>query len=90
LTAAGAIGTTSSDKTARLWAIFPDIQAYVTHAKAVAPRCLSQALRRQFFLPPEPPVWCIEMEKWPYQAVEWKQRLADTRAGKNPPLPEAQ
>jgi hypothetical protein len=27
------------------------------------------------------------MAKWPYDIVEWKQWLADKRAGKNPPLP---
>jgi Novel STAND NTPase 1/WD domain, G-beta repeat/TIR domain len=81
------IVTTSLDKTARLWAIFPDTQAYVTHAKAIALRCLSPAQRKQFFLPSEPPAWCIEMQKWPYHTGEWKQWLADTRAGKKPPLP---
>jgi hypothetical protein len=36
---------------------------------------------------PTPPVWCIEMEKWPYNTVEWKRWLADFREGKNPQLP---
>jgi hypothetical protein len=27
------------------------------------------------------------MEKWPYNTTEWKQWLADKRAGKNPLLP---
>jgi len=39
-------------------------------------------------LPPEPPDWCIEMEKWPYGTPAWKQWLTDKRAGKTPPLPE--
>ena len=51
-------------------------------------RCLTPAQRKAFFLPPEPPDWCIEMEKWPYNTPEWKQWLADKRAGKTPPLPE--
>jgi hypothetical protein len=50
-------------------------------------RALSQALRKQFFLPPESPAWCIEMEKWPYHTDPWKQWLADTWAGKTVPLP---
>jgi hypothetical protein len=54
------------------------------------PRCLTAAQRNQFFLPPEPPLWCIEREKWPYHTSEWKQWLSDTRAGKNPPLPAPQ
>jgi hypothetical protein len=48
---------------------------------------VTQAQRKQFFQPPEPPAWCIEMEKWPYHTAEWKQWLADTRAGKTVPLP---
>ena len=64
-------------------------QALVSAAKADIPRCLTLAQRKAFFLPPEPPAWCIEMEKWPYDTPEWKQWLADTRAGKNPPLPPA-
>jgi hypothetical protein len=35
------------------------------------------------------PAWCIELGKWPYHTGEWKQWLADTRAGKNSPLPSA-
>jgi hypothetical protein len=36
------------------------------------------------------PLWCIELEKWPYHTDEWNQWLSDTRAGKNPPLPAAE
>ena len=53
------------------------------------PRCLTPTQRKAFFLPPEPPAWCIEMAKWPYNTRIWKQWLADKRAGKNPPLPSA-
>ena len=65
----------------------PTPRNLVSHAKAAVPRCLTPAQRKAFFLPPEPPAWCIEMEKWPYDTPAWKQWLADTRAGKNPPLP---
>jgi WD40 repeat protein len=81
------IVTASEDKTARIWGIFPDVQVLVSAAKSAIPRCLTQAQRKAFFLPPEPPAWCIETEKWPYNAPVWKQWLADKRAGKNPPLP---
>src|SRR5262249_55574570 len=78
--------TVSTDETAaRLWEIFADTQELVSHAKAGIPRCLTIAQRNAFFLAPEPPPWCIEMEKWPYNTPVWKQWLADTRAGKNPP-----
>jgi len=84
------IVTTSEDKTARIWDVFPDTQSLVSAAKARVPRCLTPAQRKAFFLPPEPPDWCIGMEKWPYDTPAWKQWHADKRAGKNPPLPIAQ
>ena len=59
----------------------------MSSAKVAIPRCLTLAQRKAFFLPPEPPAWCIEMEKWPYNTPEWKQWLADVRAGKHPQLP---
>jgi len=76
------IVTASQDRTARVWDIFPSTQALVSAAKASVARCLTQEQRTAFFLPPEPPAWCIEMEKWPYDAPEWKQWLSDIRAGK--------
>jgi WD40 repeat protein len=83
------IVTASDDGTARLWKIFANTQELVTHAKAADPRCLTVRQRDAFFLPREPPPWCIELEKWPYNTPAWKQWLSDTRAGKNPPLPAA-
>jgi WD40 repeat protein len=84
------IVTASEDKTAKLWDVFATTQQLVSAAKAVIPRCLTVEQRTTFFLLAEPPAWCIEMEKWPYQTAEWKQWLVDTRAGKNPPLPSPQ
>jgi WD40 repeat protein len=81
------IVTASGDQTARVWNVFPDTQALVSQAEKDVPRCLTTARRRTFFLPSEPPTWCIEMEKWPYNTPAWKQWLAEKRAGKNPPLP---
>ena len=92
------IVTASLDKTARVWDAetgkpawdTPDIDALVSAAKAAVPRCLTPVQRKTFFLPPEPPDWCIEMEKRPYDTPEWNQWLADKRAGKTPPLPTTQ
>ena len=81
------IVTASNDFTARIWDIFPDAQVLASRAKAEIPRCLTLEQRKAFYLRPEPPAWCVEMEKWPYNTPEWKQWLADVRAGKNPPLP---
>ena len=83
------IVTASNDKTAWVWDYSASTQALVSLTKAIVPRCLTPAQRKSFYLPPEPPDWCIEMEKWPYDTPAWMQRLADKRAGKAPPLPEA-
>ncbi len=82
--------TAPSDGTARLWDVFTDTQKLISAAKMVAPRCLTAEQREaSFFLRAEPPAWCIEMAKWPYQTATWKEWLADERAGKNPRLPTA-
>ena len=79
--------TASEDKAARLWDVPASTSELVEQAKASIPRCLTKEDRKAFFLPLEPPAWCIEMEKWPYETATWKQWLADTRAGKGPQLP---
>ena len=79
----------SDDKTTRLWDVVSDTQSVVSATKVAVPRCLTPAERKTSFLPPEPLAWCIEKAKWPYDTPEWKQWLADTRAGKAPPLPAA-
>jgi WD40 repeat protein len=80
------IVTASSDKTARLLRIFPSTEEIVAVAKAAVPRCLTAEQRHQFFLPAEPPNWCIEQEKWPYDTPAWQQWLS---GGKRLPLPPA-
>jgi len=77
--------TASEDETARLWDAETGKQ--IGEPKAAVPRCLTPAQRKEFFLPPEAPLWCIELGKWPYHTDAWKQWLSDTSAGKNPPLP---
>jgi hypothetical protein len=52
------------DSTARLLKIFPGgTEEIVAVAKAASPRCLTTEQRPQFFLPAEPPTWCIAPEK---------------------------
>lgn len=75
------------DDGARLWKIFVTTQELVDTAKQNIPRCLTAADRVKFFLPPEPPLWCIEMKKWPYDTPSWSEWLAYKRANGDPPLP---
>ena len=79
--------TAPLNKSVRVWDVFPDTTALVSTARTAAPRCLTPAERETFFLSREPPAWCVEMAKWPYDAPAWKQWLADKRGGKTPPLP---
>jgi WD40 repeat protein len=80
--------TASADETARLWEVFQTTDDLIDAARKVVPRCLTRARREAAFLEPEPPAWCIEMEKWPYHTTAWKQWLADRRAGKQVEMPE--
>src|SRR5262249_1882219 len=91
------IVTASDDRTARLWDTetgkpigakkFANIQEFVEEEEDETPRCLTHEQRRKFFLAAQPPEWCVNKEKWPYHTPAWKDWLAGTRAGKNPPLP---
>jgi WD40 repeat protein len=42
--------TASADHTARLWRVFPTVAALVEYARAIMPRALAPAQRKQFFL----------------------------------------
>jgi hypothetical protein len=72
----------------RLWLVFADAATMVEDAKARLPRCLTRAQRVAAFLDPEPPAWCIEMEKWPYATQDWKDWLKYKHTAANPPLPD--
>jgi dipeptidyl aminopeptidase/acylaminoacyl peptidase len=62
---------TYDDFTANVWAaesyksqrIFANTKELIDQARAAAPRCLTPEQRKEFSLGPEPPPWCIEMEK---------------------------
>lgn len=69
------------------WKIFKDDGEYIASAKAAAPRCLSLAERKSMFLSSQPPLWCIELKKWPYETASWRQWLSAKRAGKDTALP---
>ena len=71
---------TASSDTARLWELITNTPELVARAKAAVPRCMTQEQRVAAFLNPDPPIWCIEMEKWPYQTQEWKSWLRNKRA----------
>ena len=73
--------TGSWDNTARIWDVKTG-QVLIDYAKSRLPRCLTEVQRKEYYLPAEPPSWCIEMAKWPYQTPAWKAWLATQRNGK--------
>jgi hypothetical protein len=76
-----------SAETARIWRLFSTTEAGIDDGRSVIPRCLTRDQRERFFLDPEPPSWCIEMERWPYQGKDWKDWLRFKRANADPPVP---
>jgi WD40 repeat protein len=62
--------TASDDGTARIWRVFPSAQALVDQSKVRVPRCLTLEQRKNAFLGPQPPAWCFELKKWPYQTID--------------------
>jgi WD40 repeat protein len=76
------IVTTSDDRTARVWQVFPKLQDLIAHTIEIVPRCLSRAQRQKSFLDPEPPAWCMDKKKWPYEARMGTAGLANTGASR--------
>jgi hypothetical protein len=71
----------------RLWRVLPTIEEMRDFARATVPECLSPERRKELGLEPDPPPWCIEAAKRPYDTAAWKQWLAEKIAGKNPSIP---
>ena len=79
----------ASGNIARIWRLFESNQEEIDEGKRLVSRCLSGKERQAAFLDPEPPMWCIEMEKWPYATQDWKDWLPFKRANADPPFPDA-
>jgi WD40 repeat protein len=60
-----------------VWPLPWSLQDYVDKVKAMLPRCLTPDERKAAYLDTEPPEWCVEMEKWPYNTDKWKAWLKD-------------
>jgi len=60
--------TASADHLARIWQVSARGQELVDQVKSSLLRCLTPAQRESFYLLPEPPSWCFQMDKWPYAA----------------------
>jgi hypothetical protein len=64
------------------WSVFPTAEDLIETARAHVPICISPAERTAFYLPVEPPDWCIELAKIPYNTDDWRRWLAAKKTGK--------
>jgi hypothetical protein len=77
----------TASETAQIWSVFQTTQQLINESKRTVSRCLTSVERQMYFLDPEPPAWCIEMEKPPYATQDWKDWLRYKRSNENPPFP---
>jgi WD40 repeat protein len=81
----------ASDGKLQIWTPFANTQAMIDHAKKAAGRCLSISQRKDHYLSPDPPSWCVmgatgsadDPASWrglpPYDTKEWRERLTASR-----------
>lgn len=79
--------TASADGTVRIWPLVGSSQALVDGIKREVARCLTPTQRVAYRLDPEPPAWCIEQRKWPFDDPAWRAWLAARRNGQTAELP---
>ena len=79
--------TIASERNGTVWTMTWSHKSYVDLVKAILPRCLSVEERRVLLGDPEPPDWCIELRKPPFDTARWKQWLADRTAGRHTAMP---
>ena len=71
-----------------VWAMFWSTQDYLDAVELMLPRCLTLEERKAIGVEEEPPAWCIERAKWPFETNDWQDWLRFKRANANPPLPQ--
>jgi hypothetical protein len=72
----------------RVWRIFSTVEELKNYAKRNIPECLSPEARQVQGLGSEPPRWCIELSKKPYESSSWKEWLRKRDSGDNAPMPD--
>jgi WD40 repeat protein len=80
--------STGDDRTIRVWSVFPQTAKLIEQSILEVTRCLTIAERRAFFLGDEPPLWCVERRKFPYDTAEWQSWLDAKRRGETVALPQ--
>lgn len=60
--------------------LWPTQQHLVDSVVSRAPHCVTPAERKQYFLTPIPPLWCLERNLTPYHTPEWQAWLPQRKA----------
>jgi WD40 repeat protein len=60
------VAASAADK-AVVWSVAASTEDLMDQAKLIAPRCLTEKQRKEFYLSPTLPIWCRTMKKWPYR-----------------------
>jgi WD40 repeat protein/energy-coupling factor transporter ATP-binding protein EcfA2 len=81
------VATRNSDNVVRIWRVFKSTAELIDQAKAHVPRCLTPDEREKASLEREPPDWCVEQQKWPYNDETWTQWLVERNGGRKPKMP---
>jgi len=68
------------------WSTLP-IPELIATAMAYVPICIAKGERASSYLPPEPPDWCIEQGKIPYNTDDWIKWLDAKHSGDRVPMP---
>jgi hypothetical protein len=71
----------------RVFKLYPDYESVSEAARNELPRCLTLEQRAAYGLSPEPPVWCVEKGKWPFDTPDWKTWLSKRKQDPTAPLP---
>jgi WD40 repeat protein len=71
---------------AHVWRVY-SAQELIDEAQRAVPGCLTLPQRQAASLPRQPPLWCIELRKPPYDSEAWRAWLAAKKAGQDRPLP---
>jgi hypothetical protein len=69
------------------WKVFPSTENLVEAAKGIVGFCIPPQERGLFALSYEPPYWCVDMRKPPYDTQEWQDWIMLKRENSATPLP---
>ena len=76
-------------KVAYRWNTYGSLSEAIAATKDEVSGCLPKNERALYYLDDDPPDWCIEMNKPPYNGSGWKAWLSHKRQGQRVAFPDA-